>query len=108
VLQKLKDTSSSYIAEYERRVAELHNALAEAKDNVKFLSCLRRHLETLRDFNPKGDITLVCRIFRPLFHLLMNIWQISNFYNINKRMVCRLAGVFRLACWNCAALSFCH
>ena len=68
--------------EFEHRFQELSKLHIEAKDNVKFLSTLERHLKMMGTA-PLPDIT---ESLPSLFNGLRMVWVLSRHYNTDERM----------------------
>jgi len=68
--------------EFEHRFQELSKLHIEAKDNVKFLSTLERHLKMISTA-PLADIT---ESLPSLFNGLRMVWVLSRHYNTDERM----------------------
>ena len=56
---------------------EVEAALAEAVDNVRFLTPLRKHLEKLSTMD---DFVALADLFKPIMHTVLLIWKHSGHY----------------------------
>lgn len=79
---KLANVPSFSNFEYHR--SELNKYYLEAKDNVKFLSTLERHLKNLAH---GSNFTIVLETIPGLMNSLRMVWVISRHYNTDERMV---------------------
>ncbi|KAF4667709.1 Dynein heavy chain 10, axonemal [Perkinsus chesapeaki] len=60
----------------------LHKLLLEAKDNVKFLMTLERHLKKLTN----GGMSEITETLPNLLNALRMVWIVSRYYNTDERM----------------------
>ena len=85
VLTTLEDLGSTYVQDFQTRSLLVHDALEEALDNARFLAPLVSVIGKMRR-DIEDDYPTVVLHLRHVYRTLMNIWQISNFYNTSQRM----------------------
>ena len=85
VLTVLEDLGSTYVQDFQTRILLVHDALEEAQDNARFLAPLVPVIGKMRRDIQEDYPTVVLHL-RHVYRTLMNIWQISNFYNTSQRM----------------------
>jgi dynein heavy chain, axonemal len=85
VLTVLEDLGSTYVQDFQTRTLLVHDALEEAQDNARFLAPLVPVIAKMRRAIDEDYPTVVLHL-RYIYRTLMNIWQISNYYNTSQRM----------------------
>ena len=95
VLQVLEELGSTYVQDFQTRSLLVHDALEEARDNARFLAPLVPVVGKIRR-DIEADFPTVVMHLRPMYRTLMNIWQISNFYNTSQRMGNMLQSMCRI------------
>lgn len=78
----MKECLEDQATEFEHRFDELSKLHVEAKDNVKFLSTLERHLKMMSI----ADLAVVTESLPSLFNGLRMVWVLSRHYNTDERM----------------------
>lgn len=84
ILAVLKCSNVPSYSNFEYRRSELNKYYLEAKDNVKFLNTLERHLKNLAH---GSNFTIVLETIPGLMNSLRMVWVISRHYNTDERMV---------------------
>lgn len=84
ILAILKCSNVQSYSNFEYRRSELSKYYLEAKDNVKFLTTLERHLKNLAH---GSNFTIVLETLPGLMNSLRMVWVISRHYNTDERMV---------------------
>lgn len=84
ILAVLKHSNVPSYSNFEYRRSELSKYYLEAKDNVKFLNTLERHLKNLTH---GSNFTIVLETIPGLMNSLRMVWVISRHYNTDERMV---------------------
>ena len=84
VLAILKETNVASFSNFEYHRSELNKYYLEARDNVKFLGTLERHLKNLAH---GANFTIVLETLPALMNSLRMVWVISRHYNTDERMV---------------------
>ncbi len=84
ILAILRRSNSQSYSNFEYRRSELSKFYLEAKDNVKFLNTLERHLKNLAH---GSNFTIVMETIPGLMNSLRMVWVISRHYNTDERMV---------------------
>ena len=84
ILAVLKHSNVPSYSNFEYRRSELSKYFLEAKDNVKFLNTLERHLKNLTH---GSNFTIVLETIPGLMNSLRMVWVISRHYNTDERMV---------------------
>lgn len=84
ILAVLKHSGVQSYSNFEYRRSELGKYFLEAKDNVKFLNTLERHLKNLAH---GSNFTIVLETIPGLMNSLRMVWVISRHYNTDERMV---------------------
>ena len=84
ILAVLRMSNSQSYSNFEYRRSELSKYYLEAKDNVKFLNTLERHLKNLAH---GSNFTIVMETIPGLMNSLRMVWVISRHYNTDERMV---------------------
>ena len=95
VLTVLNELGSTYVQDFQTRSLLVHDALEEARDNARFLAPLVPVIGRMRRDIDEDYPTVVLHL-RPVYRTLMNIWQISNFYNTSQRMGNMLQSLCRI------------
>ncbi|XP_060518939.1 LOW QUALITY PROTEIN: dynein axonemal heavy chain 10 [Cylas formicarius] len=80
----LERAGSSVMAAFGHYHAELKRYYAQARDNVKFLSTIRRHLKVITD---SSDFKKIKECIPDLMEGLHLIWVLSRYYNTDETMV---------------------
>ena len=84
VLGILKEANVASFSNFEYHRSELNKYYLEARDNVKFLGTLERHLKNLAH---GANFTIVLETLPALMNSLRMVWVISRHYNTDERMV---------------------
>lgn len=84
VLAILKEANVTSFSNFEYHRSELNKYYLEARDNVKFLGTLERHLKNLAH---GANFTIVLDTLPALMNSLRMVWVISRHYNTDERMV---------------------
>jgi dynein heavy chain len=78
----MKECLEEQATEFEHRFHELSKLHVEAKDNVKFLSTLERHLKMIAC----AELSAMTESLPSLFNGLRMVWVLSRHYNTDERM----------------------
>jgi dynein heavy chain len=84
VLAILNEANVASFSNFEYHRSELNKYYLEARDNVKFLGTLERHLKNLAH---GANFTIVLETLPALMNSLRMVWVISRHYNTDERMV---------------------
>ncbi|KAF4659064.1 Dynein heavy chain 10, axonemal [Perkinsus olseni] len=76
------ESGGRVLGRFKERQSALHKLHLEAKDNVRFLMTLERHLKKLTN----GGMTEIAETLPNLLNALRMVWVVSRYYNTDERM----------------------
>ncbi|KAF4735350.1 Dynein heavy chain 10, axonemal, partial [Perkinsus olseni] len=76
------ESAGRVLGRFKERQSALHKLHLEAKDNVRFLMTLERHLKKLTN----GGMAEIAETLPNLLNALRMVWVVSRYYNTDERM----------------------